>query len=238
MDVQKVDHFAEAERLLVYAASPGPGSVDLAANVIARAQAHATLAVATETAALHVCDLPPAVQGEPTLAARPAINAVHDVLDHAYDEISSALSDIPDCESWTASPHAEHAQGEQTEAAKKAFDRWLAQYTAEKRAEWEGEKVESTRLIDNRDAECVEVWPGCHDFGYDPACCRFPKSCSAGGFERVPDTTREFAPGECDGSGECSAPIHVHGCYTPHRSDQCDSPNEYGHIDSESEGKA
>ncbi|GAB6857327.1 hypothetical protein [Microbacterium xylanilyticum] len=41
----------------------------------------------------------------------------------------------------------------------------------------------------------------------------------------------EFAPGECDGSGTCSAPIHVHGCYTPHRSDQCDSPDEYGHTD-------
>lgn len=42
----------------------------------------------------------------------------------------------------------------------------------------------------------------------------------------------EFAPGECDGSGTCSAPIHVHGCYTPHRSDECDSPEEYGHTDS------
>lgn len=44
-------------------------------------------------------------------------------------------------------------------------------------------------LVDNRDPECVKVWPGCHTFGYDPACCRFPKSCSAGGFEPVPDTT-------------------------------------------------
>ena len=43
----------------------------------------------------------------------------------------------------------------------------------------------------------------------------------------------EFAPGECDGSGTCSAPIHVHGCYTPHRSDECDSPDEYGHTDRE-----
>ncbi|MDR6868477.1 hypothetical protein J2Y69_003093 [Microbacterium resistens] len=41
----------------------------------------------------------------------------------------------------------------------------------------------------------------------------------------------EFAPGECDGSSTCSAPIHVHGCYAPHRSDQCDSPDEYGHTD-------
>lgn len=25
---------------------------------------------------------------------------------------------------------------------------------------------------------CVEAWPECHDDGYDPKCCRFPKSCS------------------------------------------------------------
>lgn len=43
----------------------------------------------------------------------------------------------------------------------------------------------------------------------------------------------EFAPGECDGSGTCSAPVHVHGCYRPHRSDECDSPDEYGHTDRE-----
>ncbi|OIU88624.1 hypothetical protein [Microbacterium sp. AR7-10] len=46
-----------------------------------------------------------------------------------------------------------------------------------------------------------------------------------------------FAPGECDGSGTCSAPIHIHGCYRPHRSDECDSPNEYGHTDRENGSK-
>lgn len=44
------------------------------------------------------------------------------------------------------------------------------------------------------------------------------------------DVEDEFAPGECDGSSACVAPIHVHGCYRPHRADQCDSPDEYGHI--------
>lgn len=34
---------------------------------------------------------------------------------------------------------------------------------------------------DNRDPECVKQWPDCHDGGYDPRCCRFPKSCSCGG---------------------------------------------------------
>ena len=26
---------------------------------------------------------------------------------------------------------------------------------------------------------CVEAWPDAHEGGYDPRCCRFPKSCSA-----------------------------------------------------------
>lgn len=33
-------------------------------------------------------------------------------------------------------------------------------------------------LADTRDPECVKAWPGCFPFGYDPRCCRFPKSCS------------------------------------------------------------
>jgi hypothetical protein len=40
----------------------------------------------------------------------------------------------------------------------------------------------------------------------------------------------EFAPGECDGSSACTATKHVHGCYTPHRSTECDAPNDFGHI--------
>lgn len=34
--------------------------------------------------------------------------------------------------------------------------------------------------------ECVERWPECHEGGYDPRCCRFPKSCSC----EVTDTER------------------------------------------------
>jgi len=29
-----------------------------------------------------------------------------------------------------------------------------------------------------RDPECVANWPDCYEGGYDPSCCRFPKSCS------------------------------------------------------------
>jgi len=36
-----------------------------------------------------------------------------------------------------------------------------------------------------RHPECVEAWPECHTFGYDPRCCRFPKSCSCEIIEKV-----------------------------------------------------
>jgi hypothetical protein len=32
--------------------------------------------------------------------------------------------------------------------------------------------------LDERDPECVANWPDCYEGGYDPSCCRFPKSCS------------------------------------------------------------
>lgn len=30
----------------------------------------------------------------------------------------------------------------------------------------------------DRDPICIETWPECVSGGYDPRCCRFPKSCS------------------------------------------------------------
>ena len=63
----------------------------------------------------------------------------------------------------------------------------------------------------------------------------------AAGFRRseVPEPSAEdaFAPGECTGAGDCDAPIHVHGCYRPHRADQCDAPEEYGHLPGEPQGE-
>jgi hypothetical protein len=32
---------------------------------------------------------------------------------------------------------------------------------------------------DGRLRSCVKAWPDCYSGGYDPACCRFPKSCSS-----------------------------------------------------------
>jgi hypothetical protein len=41
---------------------------------------------------------------------------------------------------------------------------------------------------------CVEAWPECYEGGYDPACCRFPKSCSADVYdlEHVTDDQLEY----------------------------------------------
>lgn len=32
--------------------------------------------------------------------------------------------------------------------------------------------------METRLQTCVEAWPECHEGGYNPRCCRFPKSCS------------------------------------------------------------
>lgn len=41
-------------------------------------------------------------------------------------------------------------------------------------ASWTRQEEEPPR----RDPECVKLWPDCRSGGYDPRCCRFPKSCS------------------------------------------------------------
>lgn len=45
----------------------------------------------------------------------------------------------------------------------------------------EGEQpAPKATLVDERDPACVAEWPECGSGEYDPRCCRFPKSCSAG----------------------------------------------------------
>ena len=36
-------------------------------------------------------------------------------------------------------------------------------------------------LINRRLKECVANWSECYSGGYNPSCCRFPKSCSPHG---------------------------------------------------------
>lgn len=43
----------------------------------------------------------------------------------------------------------------------------------------------TAEVVDERHPECVKAWPECESFGYDPRCCRYPKSCSAGIIRRV-----------------------------------------------------
>jgi hypothetical protein len=38
-----------------------------------------------------------------------------------------------------------------------------------------------------RNPECVASWPDCYEGGYDPRCCRFPKSCSCEVRQEVPE---------------------------------------------------
>ena len=42
---------------------------------------------------------------------------------------------------------------------------------------------------------CVDAWPDCHTGGYNPSCCRWPKSCSATVYdpEQVDDADLEDA---------------------------------------------
>lgn len=42
------------------------------------------------------------------------------------------------------------------------------------------------QLVDLRDAACVTGWAECISGEYNPLCCRFPKSCSAGTLVIVP----------------------------------------------------
>jgi hypothetical protein len=39
-------------------------------------------------------------------------------------------------------------------------------------------RAEARHGVVERDPECVANWPDCYEGGYDPSCCRFPKSCS------------------------------------------------------------
>ena len=36
------------------------------------------------------------------------------------------------------------------------------------------------RVVDQRLPECIAQWPQCESGEYNPQCCRYPKSCSAG----------------------------------------------------------
>ena len=45
-----------------------------------------------------------------------------------------------------------------------------------------------------RNPECVASWPDCYEGGYDPRCCRFPKSCSCEVRQEVPEPATTPTP--------------------------------------------
>lgn len=51
----------------------------------------------------------------------------------------------------------------------------------------------ATRTVRRRLRACTEAWPDCEEGAYNPACCRFPKSCSCTiyGDEQVTDADHE-----------------------------------------------
>jgi len=61
----------------------------------------------------------------------------------------------------------------------------------------DGGEVIGIRLIEHqRDVACVSRWPECYSGGFDPRCCRFPKSCS------VKETVTRTWPEREDGNGQ------------------------------------
>lgn len=96
--------------------------------------------------------------------------------------------------------------------------------------------------VEYRVRTAVALHKGGHDHGDQVRKGRASVRFIAAGFRRSevpePSAEDEFAPGECDGSGKCSAPRHIHGCYTAHRADQCDAPDEYGHLPADDEREA
>jgi hypothetical protein len=65
-------------------------------------------------------------------------------------------------------------------------------------------KTENGSTPKRRLRSCVEQWPECETGDYDPACCRFPKSCSATVYDddRVTDADLEPVTDRENGSAE------------------------------------
>lgn len=68
---------------------------------------------------------------------------------------------------------------------------------------------------------CVENWPEAETGGYDPRCCRFPKSCSATVYDEGAVTDGDLEPVEisqhCNGCGNWMPPPAVHKATCPTR---------------------
>ena len=89
----------------------------------------------------------------------------HEVLGHR--EMLTLVNAIRDALAWTPDDTAETTQvGVPFRFA--ADGPWFTR----------DEHGRLTEVDDTRDPNCIERWPECVSGGYDPRCCRFPKSCS------------------------------------------------------------
>jgi hypothetical protein len=91
-----------------------------------------------------------------------------------YNSIDRVFIDELECRRYATS------QGYYVEVL---FIPWGMDVTEARKAETESKNSaagEIPEIVDTRDPECVKKWPECESMAYDPRCCRFPKSCSAG----------------------------------------------------------
>ena len=76
-----------------------------------------------------------------------------------------------------------------------ALNQFQLEPSGAKVAEFEQATRQANGTVKPRLRSCVEAWPDCHTFGYNPACCRFPKSCSCTSYD-----DRYVKPGDLEPS--------------------------------------
>jgi hypothetical protein len=98
----------------------------------------------------------------------------------------------------TATTSGEHAS--QYQAKREALERLLEALSQEV------VEVASSmpEQVGQRDPDCIERWPSCYSGGYDPRCCRFPKSCSCENYNSP--TVDEVSPEADHTSSEVVVP--------------------------------
>jgi regulator of replication initiation timing len=105
----------------------------------------------------------------PAFIARAAEAKLRDALDHANDQVRRLEAE--NVRLTQENVTLRRKLDEVTKSHDVAVEGWIRVA---------GERDELAKVIDDRDPECVAKWPECESCLYDPRCCRFPKSCSAG----------------------------------------------------------
>jgi len=199
--LEVVDRLAALERdLREPARTAARAGIDHEQRITALENAsQATTGESSAVAPDHVCDAPQIV-GPGLYMAEAASDRVrlHPV---APDHFRGAPGMVATDEELCSLYDTRRLQARSTIAALRAVYNLGRQHEAEAsaaqpRQEEEAAPSPAPVTTDTRDPECVERWPDCHSGGYDPRCCRFPKSCSCGGdppaTEPAPSPTYEL----------------------------------------------